>query len=184
MRNRKMFLPMVFAILGLHRVVLAEEGPSGISVGALSAVQSETILYKAQGERAKALREIKGDDLSAGQPFPYPYQPSQPVGAAKEPLPVVKLVSGSTKSLRVSLLYSGGFEIDAQVGGPELPGGYKLESISMDNVVVSRNGKRYSLGFSSTQPMANSATLPAPSFTGLPGAPMGMPAPVYSPGQL
>ena len=187
MRNKYLLLPVLFALTGISRVGLADDGSSGITVGALSAVQSETAMYKAQCERAKALREINGPGLQTGQALPYAFQATQQPAGAEEPLPVVKLVSGSSKSLRVSLLYSGGFEIDAQVGGPELPGGYKLENISMDSVIVSRNGKRYSLGFSSSTPEYRSpgvsARMPASGFQGLPGAPMGMSAPTYSPGQ-
>lgn len=180
MRNKYLLLPVLLVLAGISRVALADDGTPSITVGELSAIQSETVLYKAQGERAKALREINGPALQTGQALPYSFQATQPPAGADEPLPVVKLVSGSSKSLRVSLLYSGGFEIDAQVGSPELPGGYKLESISMDSVIVSRNGKRYSLGFSSSTPEYRSpgvsARLPVSGFQGLPGAPMGISA--------
>lgn len=49
-------------MLAVTAPVIADEAkssdPDGITVGELSRVQSETILYKAQGERAKALREL------------------------------------------------------------------------------------------------------------------------------
>lgn len=181
MRNEYLLLPVLLAIVGLPRVGLADESTAGISVGELSAVQSETVLYKAQGERAKALRDIEGEGPRTSQALPYSYQPTQPVAGAEDPLPVVKLVSGSSKSLRATLLYSGGFEIEAQVGGPELPGGFKVESISLDNVVLARSGKRYTLGFSSNMPSYRSpgasSRMPVSGLPGLSGMQMGMPAP-------
>lgn len=181
MQSKKLLLPVLLGILGLHQVAQAEEGTSAVTVGALSEVQSQTILYKAQGERAKALREINVQGQSPGQAVTSLYPSIQPQAGIDEPLPVVKLVSGSAKNLRVTLLYSGGFEIDAQTGGPELPGGYRLESISLDNVVVTRAGKRYSLGFSSSP--AVSTRPPTSSLPGLPGAQVGSPTPVFTLGQ-
>jgi type IV pilus biogenesis protein PilP len=182
MRNEYLLLPVLLAVVGLPRVGLADENTVGISVGELSAVQSETVLYKAQGERAKAMR-----DIGVTQPLPYPYQPTQPLASTEEPLPVVKLVSGSSKSLRATLLYSGGFEIEAQAGGPELPGGYKVMSISLDSVVVTRSGKRYPLGFSSNMPAYSppgaSSRMPVSGPPGSPGMQMAMPAPIPVPDQ-
>ncbi|MDY7563432.1 MULTISPECIES: type IV pilus biogenesis protein PilP [unclassified Pseudomonas] len=189
MRNEYLFLPVLLAIAGLPRLGLADESTVGISVGELSAVQSETYLYRAQGERAKAQRAIAGEEPRTLQPSPYGYQPIQPVSSNTESLPVVKLVYGSSQSLRATLLYSGGFEIEAQAGGRELPGGYKVESISMDDVVLTRSGKRYPLGFSSTAPVNRSADvssrMPVTGFAGLPGTPMpmGMPASTTLPEQ-
>jgi type IV pilus biogenesis protein PilP len=181
MRNEYLLLPVLLAIVGLPQVGLADESTAGISVGELSVVQSETVLLKAQGERAKALRDIEGEGRT-NQTIPYSYQPTQPVAGTEEPLPVVKLVSGSSKSLRATLLYSGGFEIEAQVGGPEVPGGFKVESISLDNVVLVRSGKRYTLGFSSNMPAYRaSGRTPVSGPPGLPSMQMGMPASVPLP---
>ncbi|MDT3723180.1 type IV pilus biogenesis protein PilP [Pseudomonas oryzihabitans] len=171
--------------------------PDGITVGELSRVQSETILYKAQGERAKALREISGTSTQATT-SPLPSYLSQPVvapisrvsGAAEqtgavEQLPVVKLVYGAGKALHATLLYAGGFEIDASLASSDLPGGYRVASLSLDSVVLSRGGKRYPLGFSNRAPsfpVASVATSQAPvlpvTVTPMnPVAPVPVPAP-------
>lgn len=162
------------SILLLLCVTGLSHAETAISVGELSTVQSETYLYKAQGERAKALRALEGDGLSLPS--------STAVSSISEHLPVVKMVSGPRQALRATLLYSGGYEVDALVGGPELPGGYSVVSISVDRVVLRRADKRYPLGFATTPPMAtsNGGALLPPAM-GLPGMPLGQPAPVFAP---
>lgn len=195
MRNNYLFLSVLLSLASQPGLSLANESSTantaGISVGELSAVQSETLLYKAQGERAKAIRSIDGDNpqttpanTSAYQPRPLIPEPIPRSSSAGEMLPVVKMVSGSSRALRATLLYSGGYEVDAQVGGPDLPGGYKVASISLDSVVVSRGGKRYPLGFSNIAPSASFTSMTSHiPVSGLPEMPMGQPAPVMLPGQ-
>ncbi len=171
--------------------------PDGITVGELSRVQSETILYKAQGERAKALRELNDGGTQAKVP-PQPNYLPQPVAMSSsavggsvehagtvDQLPVVKLIYGSGKALRATLLYTGGFEIDASLASTDLPGGYRVASLSLDSVVLSRGSKRYPLGFSNRAPsfpVASVATSQAPvlpvTVTPMnPVAPVPVPAP-------
>ncbi len=195
-----------FAVIGALMLTLAapawadtskSDDPDGITVGELSRVQSETILYKAQGERAKALRELNDGGTQAKvvpQPsyLPQPAaMPSSAVGGgvehagAGDQLPVVKLIYGSGKALRATLLYTGGFEIDASLASTDLPGGYRVASLSLDSVVLSRGGKRYPLGFSNrapSYPVASVATsqppvLPVTVTPMNPVAPMPVPAP-------
>lgn len=195
-----------FAVIGALMLTLAapawadtskSDDPDGITVGELSRVQSETILYKAQGERAKALRELN-DGGTQAKVFPQPSylpqpaaMPSSAVGGgvehagAVDQLPVVKLIYGSGKALRATLLYTGGFEIDASLASTDLPGGYRVASLSLDSVVLSRGGKRYPLGFSNrapSYPVASVATsqppvLPVTVTPMNPVAPMPVPAP-------
>jgi type IV pilus biogenesis protein PilP len=178
--------------------------PDGITVGELSRVQSETILYKAQGERAKALRELN-DGGTQAKAAPQPSYLPQPVAMPSsavignvehagtvEQLPVVKLIYGSGKALRATLLYTGGFEIDASLASTDLPGGYRVASLSLDSVVLSRGGKRYPLGFSNRAPSYPLATAAAGQASVLPvtvtpmnpvaPVPMPAPAPIALPG--
>ncbi|MFC3941535.1 type IV pilus biogenesis protein PilP [Pseudomonas gingeri NCPPB 3146 = LMG 5327] len=194
MQTKYIFLPALLAITCLSGMSQASESPpsastsAGITVGELSAVQSETFLYKAKADRARAIRSIDGDNpQTSASPAtayqPRPFAPDQLGSGSGEQLPVVKLVSGSSRALRATLLYSGGYEVDAQRSGQELPDGYKVESISLDSVILSRAGKRYPLGFSSRAPSASvqdSARMPVP---GLPGMLMGQPSPVTLSGQ-
>jgi len=153
----------------------------GVNVGELAIVQSQTILYKAQAERAAAERSIKGEgNQVTAQPSatfvplgglpPSTSAPLHSTDAQQEP-PVVKAIFGSAKRLRATLLYSSGFEVDADASSRELPGGYRVAILSLENVTLERGGKRYPLGFSSTPPasLRNLNNL-APSIT--PSAPM------------
>lgn len=146
---------------------------TAISVGELSALQSETYLYKAQSERDKALRALENEGSLIPNTVPT---------VSSERLPVVKLVSGPRQALRAVLFYSSGYEIEAYVGGPELPGGYSVKRISIDNVVLSRAGKHYPLGFASSLPVTTGAGMGVPPQPmSLPGLPPGQPAPVFQP---
>lgn len=161
---------------------------SGVSVGELSAVQSETFLYQAKAERAKAIRSIDGDATQNISPAQPSYQPQpMPQGRSGPPqadvLPVVKMISGSSRAMHATLLYSGGFEVETQVGSSDLPGGYRLESISLDSVVLTRGGKRYPLGFSNRAPSAGITANPPMTSTNSPFMPVGQPAPISLPGQ-
>jgi len=146
---------------------------SGISVGALGKVQSETILFKAQAERTKAELEANGTLPNAPQPVAqFPAPGLTPTMTATSPgprllaLPVVKEISGSGQKLRASLIYSDGSEVDAKPGS-ELPNGFRVQQITLDGVVLSKEGKRYPLGFGNRV-----VTQPQQSLPGLmPGQP-------------
>lgn len=161
-------LPLLLLVTSLSHA------ESAISVGELSAVQSETYLYKAQGERAKALRALESEGGT----------PSGTVTSSNNelPPPVIKLVYGPPQALRATLLYTGGYEVDARMGGPELPGGFSVSNISLDSVMLNRAGKRYPLGFASTTPAQKGTNIGLPSQPmGLPGLLPGQPAPVFQP---
>lgn len=167
-----------------------ESSLPGVNVGELATVQSETILYKAQAERAKALRSIDGEaSQTTTQPSAaylppgiFPPTTSAPTRTAgtQQDLPVVKAIFGSAKRLRATLLYSGGFEVDADSSSRELPGGYRVAILTVDNVTLERSGKRFPLGFSNIAPtnLSNtndSAPNSPPSAPMLPGLIPGQP---------
>lgn len=146
---------------------------SGISIGELGKVQSETILFKAKAERAKAEREMKGESTPSAQsvtngvsnPFPAPqptqYLPTESKAAATLDLPVIKAVTGSARKMQATLLYSSGIEIDALIGHV-VPGGYRVAQITLDGVTLERQGKRFPLGFSAQAP---SVAIQPPALT-------------------
>ncbi|WP_080900526.1 type IV pilus biogenesis protein PilP [Pseudomonas amygdali] len=70
-------------------------------------------------------------------------------------LPVVKTVFRTNNALYATLLYGSGFEVDASVGNAELPGGFKVISVSLDSVVLGHDGRRYPLGFSTKAPIGS-----------------------------
>ncbi|NWN46590.1 type IV pilus biogenesis protein PilP [Pseudomonas sp. MAFF 301514] len=139
---------------------------SGISVGELGKVQSETILFKAQAERTKAELEANGTIPNAPQPVgQFPTTGLTPTITATAPgprllaLPVVKEISGSGQKLRASLIYGDGSEVDAKPGS-ELPNGFRVQQITLDGVVLSKEGKRYPLGFGSRVMIQPQQSLP------------------------
>lgn len=157
MRNKALWV-LCSAITLLPSLGWAAEGNlAGLNVGELAIVQSQTILFKAKAERAKAEQSIL-DEVT----LPSTANPFQPLSAtlrgtnSQSDLPVVKAVFGSGKRLRATLLYSSGFEIDAGSTSQELPGGYRVVTLTVDNVVVERDGKRFPLGFSHRSPTHSS----------------------------
>lgn len=174
MRNKQFWLA-ASTCLALSSAWADEASLSGISVGELGKVQSETILFKAKAERTKAERESNGEDTSSstqqapnGFPGAFMQQPAQPAApapsrASSEPdLPVVRAITGSSRQLQATLLFSGGFELGAAVG-QELPGGYRVIQLTLDRVVVERAGKRYPLGFSDRAPTPALQSLQQPT---------------------
>ncbi|MGZ0718190.1 type IV pilus biogenesis protein PilP [Pseudomonas sp. AP19] len=161
----------------------AENSVSGVNVGELAIVQSQTILLKAQAERAQAERSINGDDNHSTAQSPASFSPQgllpSPITATRatdtqQQLPVVKAIFGSARRLRATLLYSSGFEVDADASTRELPGGYRVANLTVDSVTLERDGKRFPLGFSNVPPGSTSSTnnpvsSSIPSATTLPG---------------
>lgn len=151
MRNN-LSLVLLSLWLPITGVQATESGLSGISVGELGRVQSETILFRAKAERTKAEREASGPlpepsqaaalFPNTGLPTPIPTVP----GPRQQALPVVKEISGSGLKLRASLVYSDGSVIDARPGS-ELPEGFRVQQITLDGVVLGKDGKRFPLGF-------------------------------------
>ncbi|WP_374439838.1 type IV pilus biogenesis protein PilP [Pseudomonas panipatensis] len=163
MRNKHFWLAASICFV-LTNAWADDASLSGISVGELGKVQSETILLKAKAERLKAERESNGEDTSSrtqqapnGFPGAFMQQPTQPAApspsrASTEPdLPVVRAITGSSRRLQATLLFSSGYELDASAG-KELPGGYRVSQITLDGVFLEREGKHYPLGFSDRPP--------------------------------
>lgn len=165
--QNKLSLVLLSIWLPITVAQAAEPGLSGIDVGELGRVQSETILFKAQTERNKAARTAAGEsEVQQVQAGPTPSIPATP-GLRLLALPVVKQISGSGQKLRATLLYSGGSEMDAQPGS-ELPEGFRVLQVTLDGVVLVREGKRFPLIF------GNRASTSQPQM-GLPGLIPGQP---------
>ena len=180
MRNKALWV-LCSAITLLPSLSWAAEGNlAGLNVGELAIVQSQTILFKAKAERAKAEQSILGEVT-----LPSTANPFQPLSAtlrgtnSQSDLPVVKAVFGSGKRLRATLLYSSGFEVDADLSSRELPGGYRVVTLTVDSVTLERQGQRYPLGFSNLAPPGSSNAI-----SSLPGSPQPLPIlPGLIPGQ-
>lgn len=170
----------------------AETG--GINVGELSAVQSQTLFFKAQAELNQA-KASAGHGNTASLPAYAPAPVATPVAsthsdqaqrapsAAPEYLPVVKTLYGSPRDLRATLLYPNGQTAEARMGGGLLPGGYSLSRISLQGVELSRGGRRFPLGFADQAPGSMPvASQPLPGAeSALPGVPAGQPTALQEP---
>ncbi|KPZ15064.1 hypothetical protein ALP50_02841 [Pseudomonas syringae pv. spinaceae] len=154
-------LTLLLTCMAADMAVAADPSPadlSRINIGELSQVQSETLLYTAQAARARAQEEIvNGGKTASSSPAQvtqstYSALPPTQASSGQPQLPVVKTVFRANNALYATLLYGGGFEFDASVGNADLPGGFKVISVSLDSVVLGHNGRRYPLGFSTRPP--------------------------------
>lgn len=146
----------------LALALLAIAAPcSAQSVDDLAQVQAETIMYLAQAARNDAMAKARGDGAAA-------------LANADDTLPVVRGVFGSGRTLFATFLYGNGSVVDAPLHG-RIPGGYIVAKLSPTGVELSRNGKRYTLGFSDQRPMTVQAPPPV-AMPSPPGDPFGAPA--------
>ncbi|WP_240462731.1 type IV pilus biogenesis protein PilP [Pseudomonas aeruginosa] len=84
---------------------------------------------------------------------------------------MVRTIYGAGGKMTATFLFPGGYEVDA-ASGAELPGKYRVESISLDQVVLTdKDGNRVPVGFSSVAPTQASSTAQGASVPpALPGA--------------
>ena len=135
------------------------------TVGELAEIQAQAILTEAKVRLATAQRQLEGKGetgqvVSAqGQTFAMPVPP------------VVRTIYGAGGKMTATFLFPGGYEVDA-ASGAELPGNYRVESISLDQVVLTdKDGNRVPVGFSSVAPtQAASSAQGASVPPALPGA--------------
>ncbi|WP_313025487.1 type IV pilus biogenesis protein PilP [Pseudomonas lopnurensis] len=163
-------LLILFLTALAHRANADEPNLSGINVGELARIQNETILLNAMAARADAQRLANADITEPAQRVQV--QPGEPQAVAPAPtfprqrdLPVISSIGGSPKRLRATLLYSSGFEVEVFTGTRNLPGEYRVAKVSLDGVILERDGKQFQLGFSSQAPAAASqsqASIPTP----------------------
>ncbi len=70
-------------------------------------------------------------------------------------VPTVRSVQGVGAQLSALLVYVGGAQATARVG-EDVPGGYRVKSVTVDRVVLTRNGQDLRLGFSADPPQGAS----------------------------
>lgn len=145
---------ILFAVFVLSAQVRAE---GERTVGDLSRIQSETIILKAQVARAAAQAELDSKRRGAGTP-----------GDAID-VPVVGNVYGHGGKWIAEFLYSNGAKVDGAEGAT-IVGGFKVVSVQLDEVVLSRGGKAFRAAFSGRTLMQPSA--------GVPGSAMVPPTPI------
>lgn len=126
------------------------------TVADLAKIQSQTLILKAQEAKKaveKRINELKDGRSSEtaseqqglnGQMFPQPGMPytgGMQVEQKKEAkAPAVASIMGSNGKLYAIFKLSDGSELQAGEGG-SLPGGYVVSKITLDEVMLSKNGK-------------------------------------------
>ncbi|MDQ1090589.1 type IV pilus biogenesis protein PilP [Xanthomonas sacchari] len=157
--------PLAWLTLALM-MANAQAQDTSPTIGELSKIQAQTLVLKARALQAKAQSELTGDTGKA----------SSVVTTEPSVAPVVSRVYGVGEKLKARFLYEGGSFAD-EVAGALIPGDYRVISISMERVVVERNGKRQELAFSGTPPVGSKqkeqsqpSPFTYPSMTPLPRA--------------
>jgi len=142
------------------------------TVGELTDVQAQAVLAEAKVRLAEAegkLPQKPGTTVASSSTAAHPPKD------VDLPAPVVRTIYGAGGRMTASFLFSGGVEADAGAG-QDLPGGYHVESVSLDKVMLSKDGKRFPVGFSNVAPsaptsMSQMGSMVAPALPGAMGQP-------------
>lgn len=142
---------------------------SAQTVGALSDLQSETIMLKAKAEQEKArasLQEAKGGPAGS---------------AATDADPVFLGIFGGERTLYARFALDGGAVVEVREGDPII-GGFRVAKLTANDIVLTKHGRRWQIrmpGGQDAAPEAAPAALPpAPAPLALPpvAAPQTAPA--------
>ena len=112
--------------------------PQGEALGLLGRLYEQRLLIKAQVELMNAQAQLKTKGVTTAK-------------IAESYAPTVKMVQGVGDNVFATFLYPGNMVMDARVGDT-ISGGYKVESISVNQVMLSKDGERIRLGFSGSPP--------------------------------
>lgn len=151
MRNDVQLLGTALLTLLLSLPANAAE-VSKLTVGSLSDVQAQAVMAEAKVRLQTALDRLPAE-MKGGATAAPTSSSSKALRDAPLPEPVVRTIYGSGGRMTATFLFPGGVEADAGAG-QDLPGGYRVESISMDKVMLSKDGRRFPVGFSSVAPSA------------------------------
>lgn len=145
---------LLLMALVLPRLAVSAEAPQQ-TIGDLSRIQSETILYEARAKSAKAKAEMLENQAKAGDDLTKT-SPESTAGPAvhAENLPTVTGISGAAGRLFATLLYPNGTTVRSK-SGERVPGGYLISEIGIDRVVLTLGDRRIPLQFGvASQPVA------------------------------
>lgn len=160
--------PLLLMALVLPAAGFCAEPPAP-TVGDLSQIQSDTIVYDAKAKRADAKSEMQknmakaGDDLQAG-----PIAMAPPIVASE--LPTVTGISGAAGRLFATFRYPNGTTMSSK-SGEQIPGGFMVAEVGIDRVVLTKGDRRIPLQFGVATPTTAAQT----GAVMLPGA---VPAPM------
>ena len=121
------------------------------SVGELSAVQSETIMYEAKAKRAEAQAKMLENNAKAGLDATGPTVITSSVTANE--LPTITGISGAAGRLYATFRYRNGTTVTAK-SGDQISGGFRVAEVGIDRVVITRGDRRMPLQFGvATEPV-------------------------------
>lgn len=164
---------LLMAAVFLPTIGLCAETSPQLTVGDLSKVQSDTILYDAKAKRAEAKIKMQENLAKSGDEF-QPGQPATPFPVAAADLPTVTGISGAAGRLFATFQYPNGTTVSSK-SGERIPGGYLVAEVGIDRVVLTKGDRRIPLqfGVAAVSPAAQSTSGPIliPSLPGT-GSPM------------
>lgn len=134
------------------------------TVGDLSTVQGDTILFEAQAKRADAKAKMLESTAKAGDdPLASPLAATPSIVVSD--LPSVTGVSGVSGRLLATVCYSNGATIKT-TSGQVIPGGFVLTEITLDRVVAAKGDRRVPLQFvpACTATPSSASTPATPAF--------------------
>lgn len=168
---------LFFVALVLPAVVCAAES-STATVGDLSKVQSETIMFEAKAKRAEAKAKMLENITKAGDD-PQLNQPQAVVSVNAADLPTVTGISGAAGRLFATFRYGNGTTVTSK-SGEQIPGGFQVAEVGIDRVVLTKGDRRIPLQFGVATPVAQPTQMPT-QMPGLPGmgTPFAPPTPMH-----
>ncbi|MEE9681882.1 type IV pilus biogenesis protein PilP [Pseudomonas koreensis] len=169
MRVRRLLL----AACVLQTFAVFAEGKPLATVGDLSEVQSETIMFDAQAMRAEAKAKMQESAAKAGDDPQFAKGQSSPsVAVVAADLPTVTGISGAAGRLYATFRYANGTTVTSK-SGESIAGGFQVAEVGIDRVVLTRGDRRIPLQFGvSRTPPQQSVPVQSPGFN----APLSPPA--------
>lgn len=124
-------LAIAFCLIQIPRTTYAQV-TSG-TIGELQNIQTATVLAKARAGLAEITKNLDGQ--------------TNLVDPNARGLPAVQLIAGNPRLLTATLIYPSGATYEARAG-EDVPGGYRVQSVTADAVVLNRAGQLIKLAFS------------------------------------
>lgn len=137
--------PLILAALFAASGFSQAEPAAYPTVGDLSRVQSETLMYEAKAKRADAFGRMTAGEIKAGLDMTSSTNQS-PVTSSE--LPTIIGISGAAGRLFATFRYPSGNTATAK-SGESIPGGFKVAEVSLDRVVITRGDRRIPLQYGS-----------------------------------
>ncbi|WP_324729569.1 type IV pilus biogenesis protein PilP [Pseudomonas chlororaphis] len=115
------------------------------TVGELSKVQSETIMFQAKAARAAAEAAMLKNVLDAGGD-PQAVQTQGAASVVASDLPTITGISGAAGRLYATFRYMNGTTVSSK-SGEQIPGGFHVAEVALDRVVITKGDRRIPLQF-------------------------------------